>query len=393
VVGRKGAAERQHAFLESIEKQLRVSSQPAAGSCVLPLDALEHRLEAPNIFPDQDDDQALLGGEVIVHAGFRDRRVLGQIGVAETGIAAAAGEKFGFLENDASNVPAHENLSPYPGLVRRRIGALRFFQARGEIPGHRDMGAGALGTMVEDLPTCAGGKEKGIAGVEPVPTAFRLDADMELALLDIQRRVAREGEGLGALAADQIEQRALQREVGITFIFVTHDQEEALTLSDRIAIMSAGRVLQCDAPRRLYERPQSREVAAFLGDMNFFEGLVEHLGPAGVVVEVAGFGPLTFADIAADAGLDLGPGRKIAVALRPERLSLAPAAANRARGRVRDKSYFGNRTNYLIGMAGLAKPVVVSCANDAIHAGDAAEIGEERSLTLDLTGAILLPAT
>ncbi|MEM7667841.1 MAG: ABC transporter ATP-binding protein, partial [Pseudomonadota bacterium] len=86
-------------------------------------------------------------------------------------------------------------------------------------------------------------------------------------------------EPLGALDKQlreqmQIELRALQRAVGITFVFVTHDQEEALTLSDRIAVMSGGEVLQMDTPHMLYERPSSREVASFIGTMNFFEGRI-----------------------------------------------------------------------------------------------------------------------
>ncbi len=66
----------------------------------------------------------------------------------------------------------------------------------------------------------------------------------------------------------QVELRALQRTVGITFVFVTHDQEEALTLSDRIAVMSGGKVLQIDTPDGLYQRPNCREVAEFIGTMN-----------------------------------------------------------------------------------------------------------------------------
>jgi len=72
----------------------------------------------------------------------------------------------------------------------------------------------------------------------------------------------------------QLELRRIQRQVGITFIFVTHDQEEALALSDRMAVMSQGRVLQLDTPARIYETPANREVAAFIGSMNFFAGVI-----------------------------------------------------------------------------------------------------------------------
>ena len=69
----------------------------------------------------------------------------------------------------------------------------------------------------------------------------------------------------------QIELRQLQQQLGITFLFVTHDQEEALTLSDRIAVMSEGKVLEIATPNQLYESPNSRFVADFIGSMNFFD--------------------------------------------------------------------------------------------------------------------------
>ncbi len=72
----------------------------------------------------------------------------------------------------------------------------------------------------------------------------------------------------------QLELRTLQRSVGITFIFVTHDQEEAMTLSDRIAVMSQGKVLQVASPKELYNRPVSVEVADFIGQMNFIDASV-----------------------------------------------------------------------------------------------------------------------
>ncbi|MBT7612521.1 MAG: ABC transporter ATP-binding protein, partial [Rhodospirillaceae bacterium] len=73
----------------------------------------------------------------------------------------------------------------------------------------------------------------------------------------------------------QLELRALQRDVGITFVFVTHDQEEAMTMSDRIAVMSLGKVLQIDTPTSLYEVPQIKEVADFIGTINFFDGSIK----------------------------------------------------------------------------------------------------------------------
>ncbi len=83
----------------------------------------------------------------------------------------------------------------------------------------------------------------------------------------------------------QLELRDLQKSVGITFVFVTHDQEEALTMSDRIAVMSKGRVLQVEAPTGLYERPNSRFVADFIGTMNFFDGRVRKSDNGAAIVD------------------------------------------------------------------------------------------------------------
>ena len=104
-------------------------------------------------------------------------------------------------------------------------------------------------------------------------------------------------EPLGALDKQlreqmQLELRLLQRKVGITFVFVTHDQEEALALSDRIAVMQSGRVLQVDTPAGLYESPNSRAVASFIGNMNFFPGKLRRNGTAGAVVETEGLGSM-----------------------------------------------------------------------------------------------------
>ena len=76
----------------------------------------------------------------------------------------------------------------------------------------------------------------------------------------------------------QVELKKLQERVGITFIYVTHDQEEALALSDRIAVMNEGRILQEGTPEDMYERPRTRFVADFIGQTNFFEGRVEEVG-------------------------------------------------------------------------------------------------------------------
>ncbi|MEX0760418.1 MAG: ABC transporter ATP-binding protein, partial [Tistlia sp.] len=108
----------------------------------------------------------------------------------------------------------------------------------------------------------------------------------------------------------QIELRQLQEQLGITFVFVTHDQEEALTMSDRIAVMSAGRVLQVADPHTLYERPTCAEVAAFIGSMNFLKGQVRGREADDAVVEAEGLGTLR-----AEAG-SFAAGASVLLAIR-----------------------------------------------------------------------------
>ncbi len=128
----------------------------------------------------------------------------------------------------------------------------------------------------------------------------------------------------------QLELRQLQRNVGITFVFVTHDQEEALTLSDRIAVMSTGRVLQIAPSEELYENPNCREVAEFIGNMNLFPGAVARMEKGSITVEAGRAGTLR-----AMTDLSVAIGQPVFLAVRPEKLSLTsgkpPASAMHSR--------------------------------------------------------------
>ena len=143
----------------------------------------------------------------------------------------------------------------------------------------------------------------------------------------------------------QVELRRIQRQVGITTIFVTHDQEEALTLSDRIAIFDSGRIIQEGAPMAVYERPVTRFAAGFLGEANFLQGRVSAMEPGGL------------ARIALDIGeascrLSSGQvGQTVLLALRPEKITLTTgnqAGVNALRGKVLDVVFSGNSTTYRI---------------------------------------------
>ena len=129
-------------------------------------------------------------------------------------------------------------------------------------------------------------------------------------------------EPLGALDKNlreqmQVEIKRIHREVGITMIYVTHDQTEAMTMSDRIAVFSTGRIEQVGSPLEVYHRPVNRFVGEFIGDSNFFAGRVDPARPG--MVELAGIGPVR---IAGQAALPAG---EVDVMIRPERLRLLAA--------------------------------------------------------------------
>ena len=186
----------------------------------------------------------------------------------------------------------------------------------------------------------------------------------------------------------QIELRTIQREVGITFVFVTHDQEEALTLSDRIAVMSAGNVLQASKPQDLYERPLSREVAEFVGEMNFIPGAVVSMEQGCPMVDLGPLGVLRLPSI----DRALGSGEKVTVAFRPERMNIRNQPGSGIPCKVRGKAYFGSRTQYLLEVEGMGRPITVAHPNDAGHASLLGESGDQLWLAADQSGGIILPA-
>ena len=173
----------------------------------------------------------------------------------------------------------------------------------------------------------------------------------------------------------QLELKSLQREVGITFVYVTHDQEEALTMSDTIVVMRDGRIQQAGGPVELYERPANRFVADFIGTSNFLKG---------AVAEVADDGRLT---VRTDRGLVLhgrstdpdttpGVGDAVIVAVRPERLDVGvagdePSSADvrtRVAGRIHQGTYLGDQTEFRV-HTDVAGELVVRRQNEAARGG------------------------
>jgi spermidine/putrescine transport system ATP-binding protein len=159
-------------------------------------------------------------------------------------------------------------------------------------------------------------------------------------------------EPLGALdlklrQAMQLELKRIQREVGITFVYVTHDQEEALTMSDRLVVMNAGRIEQLGSPRELYEHPATRFVANFIGTSNILTGRLERKGDAWAL---AGLGPDERV-LVANAG-DTREGQDVELAVRPEKIVLRteqdppPPGRTALRVKVDEVVYLGTSTQY-----------------------------------------------
>lgn len=162
----------------------------------------------------------------------------------------------------------------------------------------------------------------------------------------------------------QVELIKLQREVGITFVLVTHDQEEALVMSDRIAVMFEGEIAQLADPETLYRRPNSRRVADFIGVMNFLPAKVTGESGDLISAEVAGLGVL---DVSTSQVSAAPTGDSAAVGFRPETLTLLyegqQASDREAAGTIDEVVYYGDMTYYDVRLDGMEKPVRISMRN------------------------------
>ena len=175
----------------------------------------------------------------------------------------------------------------------------------------------------------------------------------------------------------QLELKTLQREVGITFIYVTHDQEEALTMSDRIAVMNKGVVLQIGRPQEIYERPASKYVADFIGETNFIDGVVKGQKDSTVEIDLPGTGL-----ICVESSRSFTSGQQVSVAVRPEKLRLNTRMenGNTLQGRVEDVIYIGTDTHYGVRFAGGQK-VRVREQNILQDHHEIVQIGDEAAVS------------
>ncbi|WP_330336013.1 ABC transporter ATP-binding protein [Streptomyces sp. NBC_00557] len=218
------------------------------------------------------------------------------------------------------------------GLRRRRV-------AKGEIHDRVDriLATVELADKADRRPRqLSGGQQQRVALARALvnrPRALLLDEP--LGALDLKLRQSM-----------QLELKRIQREVGITFVYVTHDQAEALTMSDRIAVMNGGLIEQVASPQEVYERPATAFVAGFIGTSNLISGRLTGTGPEGGVIDLGDGQRITVPASAAP-----GVGADVQITVRPEKITLTsdPAgAASRVRGTVREVVYLGTSTSYTV---------------------------------------------
>ncbi|MEA2447332.1 MAG: spermidine/putrescine transport system ATP-binding protein [Actinomycetota bacterium] len=222
----------------------------------------------------------------------------------------------------------------------------------------------------------SGGQQQRVALARALinePTVLLLDEP--LAALDLKLRKAM-----------QQELKKLQERVGITFIYVTHDQEEALTLSDRIAVMNNGRILQLGSPSEIYERPRTRFVADFIGQTNFFEGIVE--SEQGDVVIVRASDGIELRCARTDF---VTPGQNVAVSVRPEKIAPANGspAPNVLEGTLIRRTYLGDLQQHHVLLNG-GRELTVQRQNDPEDPAARWQIGERVKVSWDAASSLLL---
>jgi len=186
----------------------------------------------------------------------------------------------------------------------------------------------------------------------------------------------------------QFELAAILKRSGVTCVLVTHDQEEAMAMAGRIALMDAGRIRQIGTPSQIYEQPNSRFAARFIGSVNLFEAVVVRDGQGGLVLQSADMAaPLRLETVAA------APGQAVALALRPEQLRIAHAPPdqpyNRVQGVIEASAYFGRHSIHHLRLAS-GQRVMVDAASTRVPQGQGVSPGETVWLWWDARDGVVL---
>ncbi len=202
-------------------------------------------------------------------------------------------------------------------------------------------------------------------------------------------------EPLGALdkklrQATQFELINLQEQLGVTFVVVTHDQEEAMTLATRIGVMDRGEIVQVGSPTEIYEYPTSKFVADFIGSVNMFEGRLIEDEPNFVRIQV----PELSCTIYVDHGISSAPGAAVWAAIRPEKIEISrqepSSKENRAKGVVHDIAYMGDLSVYLVQIDS-GKMVQVTLPNTVRQINRRLSWDETVWLSWDASSPVILP--
>ncbi len=222
----------------------------------------------------------------------------------------------------------------------------------------------------------SGGQQQRVAlarALAPSPKVLLLDEP--LSALDLKLRKTM-----------QIELKHIQRETGITFIFVTHDQEEALTMSDRIAVMSAGELQQLGAPRDIYEQPRNMFVADFIGDTNLLEVSVDKIANGRAQCHIGGGHKLSI-----DAVDEVAVGAKVHLSVRPERMILSdqPSDGASLRGMVTENIFIGTDITTMMDLDGGPK-ITIRTSNTERGNKRLIEPGNSAFVTMEAGAARLL---
>jgi spermidine/putrescine ABC transporter ATP-binding subunit len=185
----------------------------------------------------------------------------------------------------------------------------------------------------------------------------------------------------------RLELTRLQQEVGITFIIVTHDQDEALSMASRIAVMEKGAIRQIATPQELYEQPASRFVADFIGKVNLFDADVISQKGKAVICNAKGLGKMNLSS-------DKTCGKSVTIAVRPEKLKLAKMAPKadglvKTEATVRDVAYFGDWSEVLADMAN-GTPVSVNVQNDKRDGNTGVKRGDKVWITWSPSDSLIL---
>jgi ABC-type Fe3+/spermidine/putrescine transport system ATPase subunit len=181
----------------------------------------------------------------------------------------------------------------------------------------------------------------------------------------------------------QVELKGLQQRVGISFIFVTHDQEEALTMSDRIVVMNAGKIEQIGRAEEIYERPQTEFVAGFIGVSNIFEGTVVGAQDSLAVIRIGE------SQVRVESG-GVGEGERVRVLIRPEKIRLAPGLASESLGgEINAVVYLGESTQWRVRLDDGQVIAVLEQNREPLRSSQS-RVGERVSISWEPGSAVIL---